>query len=236
LSGGAGYTYRAAGYSTEIPYFLRTDFKFLESPHFRAWLDFNGYRSLETDTTAVNVSRLNIIPGGSFLYRGVNAEQGFFGGGVAHVFSPGWEGVVGGQFTPFGNYAAKEVILNFGISFHSVQNAVKEYSQLPTPALVSTRKMEKRRPIFQYGFSTPVQKVSSRANYIRISVGTEGGVMAGDQFHIFAPASEHFASAIASAKVVASRTNTSFLHIEENFFRQRKVLEGDEARRVIPQE
>lgn len=252
LSTGIGYTLRTAGLSNELPYFFRGDARMpSEKLNFLStFLEYKITSSLKTDATTITGSRLNLIPGGSLLYKGVNSSKNLFGGGIGANLDKQkeWE-IVGSIHTTFyGEYTAKSNIYSLGIAYRPNVNTHTTYKEetddreITNPDEESPKHMAvSKRPfkasnVFEYDQSARVEKASSKGNFLKISSGKVSGIRVGDQFHIFPPNTNETSDAIALAEVVALRGNTAFLKVKELLGTRERINEGSLAKRIIVNE
>ena len=111
----------------------------------------------------------------------------------------------------------------------------EDYRQAQIKKLQREPRRYRQRPVAQYGFQATVIRVSEAGNFFQIAYGQKNGVKAGDTFQVFAPdelnGGERYP--LALARVQVSRSDDSFLRVEQKYDRNLRLTPGHEVRRVI---
>lgn len=237
LSVSGGYTRRSSGYSEEIPFSLRGDMNF--NPSARGWLEWKGNRSLNNDALSAIPNALNPdqMPGGSLLFKGVNAEASFISGGLAVAATKSLEIVGAIQQAVDGRNSARGTYFSLGLAYRPYRELDFD-KEAEKPAKISQvyaapSRQNKKDP---YLYALPIQAVSAKKNYLRIGRGTAENMQLGEAFHIFAPAEQKGEpQLVAAARVVSIQTHTSYLKVETVFQKSPEINTEFEARRINDQ-
>lgn len=240
LSGGAGYTYRTAGYAGMVPWNLRADFLFLNLARLRFWLDFQSQETTirGNNANAFNVTQPDPIPGGSLLFKGYSPTLRTGTLGIGYRIGKEWEAVGSGFITATGVNSAKGLGGSLGFIWRPYQIPEIKYDAYRAAQIKRLRREPRTyrlNPVVRYGFQATIVRVSQGGNYFRINFGRKDGVQAGDTFQVFEPdnLSNEIRRPIAFARVQVSREHESFLRVERRYEQELQIGAGYEVRRVI---
>lgn len=238
FSGHGGYIYRTSGYESLLPWGLRLDLQWVRTLSTRFWVEFQASERTVKDEQVLNATQLDTIPSGSFLFKSDSAVLRTVTLGAAYVLGKEWELAGAGILTSSGVNTAKGFGAALGLVWRPYQMpelTYEDYRKEQIRRLQREPRRYRQKPVAQYGFQATVVRVSGQGNFFQIAFGQKDGVKAGDTFQIFAPddlrGNERYPLAIARVQV--SRTDDSFLRVEQKYDRNLQLAPGYEVRRVI---
>jgi hypothetical protein len=238
FSGNAGYIYRTANYEALLPWGLRVDLQWIRTLSTRFWIDFQAFEQVVRANSATNSSQPDPFPNGSLLFKSGTGVLRTVTLGAAYVLGKEWEIAGAGVLTTSGVNTAKGFGGALGLVWRPYQMpelTYEDYRQQQIKRLQREPRRYRQRPVAQYGFQATVVRVSEAGNFFQIAFGQKDGVKAGDTFQVFAP--DDFSGGerypLALARVQVSRTNDSFLRVEQRYDRNLSLIPGYEVRRVI---
>lgn len=237
LSASAGYTFRTAAYANEIPWSIRSDFLFQNTQRLRLWLELKSTEGIPETSNIFNPKQPDAIPGGSLLFKSEAPTERIVSGGFGYLFTNRWEGSIAGLVTSSGINSAKGFGGTLGIVYRPYQVPevrYETYRREQKKRAQEEREVYSKRNVLQYGFTATILKVSLNGNFVKIGYGSADGVKEGDAFEINEPDDLILRDkkAVAYARVVAVRTNSSFLRVEKILEPNIKLIPGYQAQRV----
>jgi hypothetical protein len=242
LSGGAGFTYRTAGYRALVPWNIRADLLFLERSKFRLWAEVSAQERAGAPSQAVNATQVDPIPGGSLLFKSEAPVQRTGTIGAAYLIGKEWELALAGNVTATGVASAKGQGLSLGLAWRPYQVPELRYDDYRRAQIAKLQKEPRaysNKPVVRYGFQATVLKVSGQGNFLKINYGRKDGLKVGDAFQVFEPdefSSNKVRTPIALVRVHICRIDDSFLRVEQRYGSGVVIKPGYEVRRVIIEE
>ena len=206
----------------------------------RGWGEVKGNFSIRNDASNASLDPDRQFPGGSYLYKNVNAEIALAGAGMGISLGEAWEVASSFHQSIYGKNSANQMIATLGLAYRpKVPDEEKKIVEEP-PFRIQQEKIAVTTPsreFLTYIFSTPILKISHRGNFYKIGRGSFDGVRLNDEFHIYSAKSPtQVEKLLATAEVIAVHKKESFLRLRELHLADADIKEGDEARRVIYEE
>lgn len=251
--GGAGYTYRTAGFSAAIPWSVeaRASFGDAEPGSTRSFgpsvgLGFNGIQSLQTDSRQPLGTPLEATTGagGSFIVNAVNPSIVNVNADAGYAIRNGMrltafgQYSVAGQNAPDGFAAGLAFQTRFGRTPASSKGEGEGESEnegrggADTPSRSRGAADPGSWNPGAYNLQAAVTAVNDRFNVLKIDKGTHDGVEVGDLFDLFAPVSTGKPRpAIARARVTQVKDDEAALQVDE-YYRDTWIDKGFTARRL----
>jgi len=226
LVSGAGFTYRSASFSQQIPYSIFLEYK-PSSEGFVASLGGFGNYSLKNDafdTVPNNKGRSFASTDGSYLVNAIDPQLASLRASVGYnlnrdftVLAQAIFPVVGAQ-APSGTTYSGGVRIRFGAD-------QKETRRQATK--ISPEQYGKANQGFvNYGAPAKILRTNDRLNLIKIDKGSQDGVEVGQIYDIFRVKADGSAGeAIARAQVNAVKPNEAALNVTE-YFKEVLIDEG----------
>lgn len=236
FSGGAGWLYRTAGYSSGIPWNARADFSLQERWRLRFWMDFSNFQPRQKSSTVLNTEQPDPIPSGSLLWKSWAPTQRMVTLGTGWLAAKEWEITGAWQVTPAGQNTAKGWGVSLGVSWRPYQVPEIRYEEFRQRQIerLQTERREQRRSVVKYGYRSTIVKVSAQGNYLKILYGEKDRVRVGDTFYVV-PADDYQGRGyrpVAFATAVQVTPEAAFLHVDERYGENASIVEGMDVRRV----
>jgi hypothetical protein len=248
VTGGAGYTYRNAYFSSAFPYSL----VFKLRPRKRGFVvtaGMNGMASLQNDGqpgASATLGGDSTGTGGSFITNAVNPSVTRFRGDLGWQFSPKTILAAGVDSAAFGanSPAGTNIVLGLqiripGSGIEDAEPASREDVLSPDDGRnlkhpAALRKSEHPDKGFvSYTLEARVVRVNDRLNLVKIDKGTKDRVSVGEVFDIFSTQPDgEVKDVIARARVTAVAEEESALEVTE-YFRESWINEQFVAKRVV---
>lgn len=241
FSGNAGYIYRTSDYEALVPWGLRVDFQLIQYSKVRFWIDFLAKERTTKETEILNSFQPDPIPSGSLLFKSDAGVIRTVTLGSGFIIGKEWELTAAGILTSSGVNTAKGFGGALGLAWRPYQMPelnYDKYRQEQIRRLQREPRKYRQRSVVRYGETATVIKVSSQGNFFQIAIGQNEGIKAGDLFQVFAPddLSGQKRTPLALARVQVSRTNDSFLRVEQKYDRSFRPTPSQEVQRVTLQD
>jgi hypothetical protein len=226
LHGGAGYTFRTAGFSSQIPWSVQIEYDRTRSG-LSAKGGVYGVTSLQTDGQARAQGGLGA--GGNFLINAINPSLVTIKGTVAYFITPQFGLQVAASQALWGQNAPNGLQLFGGIQWRMGPEHRSSGFDRHSPDL-----SDPSDRFVTYNLEAKVTRASDRFNLFRIDKGHDEGVETGQYFDIYRSlpnASNKREELVARARVNRSGDKEADLTITE-YFREILIDEGFSARRL----
>lgn len=233
LTGGAGFTYRTAGFSSSLPWSVKAGFKPRQDGFLANLMGFGDF-SLKTDSNDTNSLLVynslltSFNSGGSYVTGAINPSLLTLRGQIGYVLPNDDTVTLSLAQAVWGRSAPNGFTFAVGLSTHLGKGAISE------PAFQSAAQYSKsNKGYVDYNLDAKVVRANDHFNLIKIDKGASDGVVVGDVFDIFMLKPNGTAgAAIARGQVTNTKPNESAIKIQE-YFKEIWIDEGFIARRAL---
>jgi hypothetical protein len=211
LKPGTGYTYRSDGYSGDIPFSLRLDYRpETAQTGILASLTLTGALSLNTDCRSPDSQSSYLTHGVNPTLMAVTAEMG-------RQITPVFEITLNASKSIYGENAPDAYGIGIGVKLR-LGSSSSGRAAAPTTPISGDSEV--------YDLSATVLTTNDSFHLAKIDRGSNEGVQVGDAFEVFGPDGVR----IALCRVTNAKPHESALRVE-HYYREVWIEKGDMARR-----
>ncbi|MEK6580339.1 MAG: hypothetical protein AABZ55_14025 [Bdellovibrionota bacterium] len=229
FTGGAGFTYRTAGFSSSLPWSLNARYSARDEGLILE-AGVTGFMTLATDKSAkTGGAGQGVGGGGSLFANAINPSLTQFRGKIGYQLPGNLGFQVSGSTSIWGKSAPVGSNVFFGATLR-LGRIPRENPARQTPKEYGRSNQGQ----IAYTGEARVLRMNDRLNLLKIDKGTQDGVEVGQIFDIFKTKPDgSMAEAVARAEVTKTQSNEAILTITE-YFKEVWIDQGFVAKRPIP--